>query len=654
MKKNSITIIVLAMFTSQLLLPFEGLAEGIQTDEVSAEEELVLDSKKDTIEGENLKSSEPSHVEPVVETAFSVTNSVPTVITSTWGTAPIELDTTTGILTVYAGTLESHPASTYFDNEGKITRNSVKEIILKDGVVAPADSRNLFSGNDYAFYFLTKIEGFLDTSQVTSMINMFSDAKSLVSVDVSNWDTSNVQYMNGLFFEANSLSQLDVSRWDTANVRAMTSMFNGASNLTTLDVSNWDTSNVTIMERMFNGVSKLSTLDVRNWKTENVTFMQAMFQGAMSLTSLDLSNWDTSAALQYMDNMFQGTSSLAQLDLGEKSVFHSRVALPAIDHSSGEYTGAWERIRPTAPESLYNSSDFFMSEYDGKNPGTYVWQRVRSKGANVTLKYVDEQGLEIAAPEILSGYIGDSYVSQPKAIDGYTFKEAQGNVTSLFTNAAQTVTFIYTKNPVKGAVVTVKYIDEQGNEIAPSELLSGHLGEEYSSYKKEINGYTYKAIQGKSTGPFLDVEQVVIYIYEKNAEKGANVTVIYTDEFGNLISQTEVLSGNVGETYKAIKKELKGYTYLEVKGEPTGSFTNKTQLVTYVYRKKGLGINEPKIETISSLVIMNHDRAIPAKQFKQKQSFPKTGAQETSWLLILGVAFITTVLVTSVKKRDER
>ncbi|MGL5897113.1 MAG: MucBP domain-containing protein, partial [Lactococcus lactis] len=47
-----------------------------------------------------------------------------------------------------------------------------------------------------------------------------------------------------------------------------------------------------------------------------------------------------------------------------------------------------------------------------------------------------------------SGNVGDDYTTEQKDIDGYTFKEVQGSATGTFTDQAQTVTYVYTKNNV--------------------------------------------------------------------------------------------------------------------------------------------------------------------------------------------------------------
>ena len=141
-----------------------------------------------------------------------------------------------------------------------------------------------------------------DTSQVTSMVDLFYQCSNLETIDLTNVYTSNVTDMTRIFGICSGLKSLDVSNFDTSKVTNMSGMFYNDANLTSLDVSNFDTSKVTSMEDMFNGGKSLKSLDVSNFDTSNVTQMGHMFRGCENLKSLDLSNFDTSKVtrLQYM------------------------------------------------------------------------------------------------------------------------------------------------------------------------------------------------------------------------------------------------------------------------------------------------------------------------------------------------------------------
>ena len=157
------------------------------------------------------------------------------------------------------------------------------------------------------------VSGF-NTSNVTNMNSMFIFCSSLTSLDVSHFNTSNVTDMYQLFSNCHSLTSLDLSGWNTSKVIRMDYMFAFCRSLTSLDLSHFDTSSVTGMGGMFWNCNKLTSLDVSGFNTSNVTNMNSMFGGCSSFTNLDLSGWNTSKVIR-MDYMFSGCSKLNTLDL---------------------------------------------------------------------------------------------------------------------------------------------------------------------------------------------------------------------------------------------------------------------------------------------------------------------------------------------------
>jgi len=161
---------------------------------------------------------------------------------------------------------------------------------------------------------LTSITCNFDTSNVTTMYQMFQNCNNLISLDLSNFDTSKVTNMQGMFASCNKLTSLDLSNFDTSKVTNMDYMFNTCNNLISLDLSNFDTSNVTTMSYMFNNCNSLTSLDVSNFDTSKVTNMNSMFTSCHNLTSLDVSNWDTRNVTN-IDNMFYNTSKLSDIGM---------------------------------------------------------------------------------------------------------------------------------------------------------------------------------------------------------------------------------------------------------------------------------------------------------------------------------------------------
>lgn len=154
----------------------------------------------------------------------------------------------------------------------------------------------------------------LDTSNVTTMANMFYNCSKLQGVNVSNFSTTNVIDMSNMFFSCGELQELDLSSFDTSNVTTMTSMFQGCKKLTSLDVSSFDTSNVTNVNQMFNNCNALTKLDLRNFDTKKLTSFYYMFSLCKQLVELNLSSFNTTNVSNFQ-NMFTQCNALATINL---------------------------------------------------------------------------------------------------------------------------------------------------------------------------------------------------------------------------------------------------------------------------------------------------------------------------------------------------
>ncbi|MGY0190276.1 MucBP domain-containing protein [Lactococcus petauri] len=190
----------------------------------------------------------------------------------------------------------------------------------------------------------------------------------------------------------------------------------------------------------------------------------------------------------------------------------------SVDTSKvGTYKVTYSRILPA----------FFSAENQGEYSAVAtitVKDAQPVKGGDVTAKYLDTNGNKISDDAVKTGNVGETYTTEQKSIEGYIFKEVRGNTTGQFTDQAQTVTYVYTKNEIPNVTgtVLVKYVDTDGKKISEDLVKSGTVGEGYSTEKKDIKGYTFKEIQGSATGQFKDQPQTVTYVYAKNRANTVN------------------------------------------------------------------------------------------------------------------------------------
>ncbi|MFQ3565344.1 BspA family leucine-rich repeat surface protein, partial [Lactococcus paracarnosus] len=134
---------------------------------------------------------------------------------------------------------------------------------------APEKSEDLFR----ELSNLTEIEGLtnLDTSDVTTMLNMFRDCSSLVTLDLSNFTAEKVTDIRDMFRDCTSLLTVDLSKFNTKNVADMRGTFRGCTSLKSLDLSTFDTSEsgITTLDKLFENVPLVSLTLGDNFKFVN-------------------------------------------------------------------------------------------------------------------------------------------------------------------------------------------------------------------------------------------------------------------------------------------------------------------------------------------------------------------------------------------------
>ena len=389
-----------------------------------------------------------------------------------------------------------------------------------------------------------------NTAKVKDMSTMFNLCTSLTNLNLNNFDTKNVENMNSMFYACRNLSSLSISNFNTAKVTDMTAMFgmcfklsnlNVASfdtssvkqavgmflycmSLNQLDVSHFNTSNITSTNGMFAFCTNLAKIDVSHFNTDKVTDMMEMFSGDSSLTSLDISNFNMDSVTS-SDNMLNGLASLNYLKLGAKN---------SLSNTGLDTSGIWVNVgngtaeHPQALKDKRWTSPQLLTNY---NPAKDADAYVRYNAAVIT-HYQDQEGNQLAPNDVQTGGLNTPYTTKPKDITGYTLAETPANASGSFAdNTITDVVYLYKKaptkppvNPVvpsKAANVIVHYQDEDGNSLTSDIVLSGNVGDGYTTDAKEFSGYHLKTRPTNATGFFSTQTQDVTYIYVKNSNNPA-------------------------------------------------------------------------------------------------------------------------------------
>lgn len=194
------------------------------------------------------------------------------------------------------------------------------------------------------------------TSNVTSMANMFTGFSTDGFLDLATLDTSHVKSMQGMFsflraeklflfqLHANSvvdmshmfkyaqIDELDLVDFDTSRVKDMSYMFSGAE-INELNLTGFNTSQVVNMKSMFKGADLSDEgIDFSSFDTRQVEDMSYMF-GETWINALHLSSFDTSN-VQNMEGMFEECTAnvvdISSFDIPEKCAGMFREFCPVV------------------------------------------------------------------------------------------------------------------------------------------------------------------------------------------------------------------------------------------------------------------------------------------------------------------------------------
>lgn len=292
--------------------------------------------------------------------------------------------------------------------------------------------------------------------------------------------------------------------------------------------------------------------------------------------------------------------------------------------------------------------------YPGQESYTLAGPFTPIEKAKLQVNYVDEANQTLATSETMSGKLGESYVTTPKTIDGYQVKETPANATGTYTTNTETIqaNYIYEKTVAEGANVSVEYIDEATNEIiAPTEMLSGKIGEPYQAEPKEIAGYELSQTPSNQQGAYTDQSQSVIFKYKKiepPVKVAKDVTVTYKDTDGKQLADPVILKGDIGTTFETEAKTFKGYKLTKTPSNQSGLFTSDSQEVEYVYSKDSAIITpvtpvNPATPTVPSKKSSKKTTTKTVKQTGETTvttALPKTGDSDNNLLLIIGVSLL--------------
>ena len=129
--------------------------------------------------------------------------------------------------------------------------------------------------------------------------------------------------------------------------------------------------------------------------------------------------------------------------------------------------------------------------------------------------------------------------------------------------------------------VKVRHIDKESGEILKEEYQSGEIGKIVKTAGMNIDKYVLVEAPENAEVILKEEEQIVNYYYSKFYD----ISVKYIDiNKNNEIAKSEKMNKRVNSEYVTDKKDIKGYTFVKVTGEPNGRVVSNID-VKYFYKK---------------------------------------------------------------------
>ncbi|MEB7792084.1 MucBP domain-containing protein [Enterococcus faecalis] len=306
----------------------------------------------------------------------------------------------------------------------------------------------------------------------------------------------------------------------------------------------------------------------------------------------------------------------------------------------------------------------------------YIYRKKEPKKGNLIISFVDSEGNDLSEKITETHIVDTDYQTKPKKIPGYRLKEVPVNEKGIIVEGDTFVKYIYEKiekpnikepTPPRTGKIKVKFVDDMGKDLINEMEMVGKIGQDYQTIPKEIEGYELIEIPSNKDGQYQKDEQEIKYVYRKKIEKNRKngiISIEYVDENGNKISNTDKKTGNPGEGYITIPKEIEGYELIEVPVNKNGRYVEGEQKITYIYRKiekSTSSENDKKSDSTSnskkndkvSNSVHNNSSIVERKTIindsedgKSLKILPKAGTTVSHILTFVGIIIVTLILIS--------
>ena len=153
--------------------------------------------------------------------------------------------------------------------------------------------------------------------------------------------------------------------------------------------------------------------------------------------------------------------------------------------------------------------------------------------------------------------------------------------------------------------VIEKHIDEETGEILYNTAYEGNEGDNYKTGPKEFKGYSLvEEKYPENAEGTMTIEAITVnYYYKKKAE--VTITVKYIDkETNEEIQENVVITDYEGEEYKTEQKEIEGYEFIKVEGEPKDTTVIGSEIPKTGMMKQVIAVTAVSTMTMVTIILL--------------------------------------------------
>lgn len=177
-------------------------------------------------------------------------------------------------------------------------------------------------------------------------------------------------------------------------------------------------------------------------------------------------------------------------------------------HEGDAYSVTYESIDgyQLNKENLPNNETGILNKKE-----TIINYYLIQKSQGVMIQHIDQAtGKEIAEEETIEGYEGDSYVTNPKRIEGYTLVATGENTSGTMKKEKITMVYYY----LKDCSVIVNYVDQTTNTILKTITINGQETYPYQTEIKDFDGYNCdKSCYPDNSKGIFRIEPIIVNYY---------------------------------------------------------------------------------------------------------------------------------------------